>query len=214
VNTKVVPEPSERRTTTIGCDGSFAPGLSLRSAAWFHDLISPRKMRARVGPSSVMSPLLNTFDVHHRDDAAYHGRELHEPMRVQVRGIERHVGGAEGHLLVVDLPDALARPDRLIGDADTGLLFVGVGPFRVDRKRKGGAGAGNLGASGWGDGGRGDGGRGDAPGGREHLQEASGHEDRGIRVGKTSAGMRPGNRPIAECPRRPCKRCYGCMIIS
>ena len=58
MNTKVVPDPSERRTTAIGCDGSFAPGLSLRSAAWFHDLISPRKMRARVGPSSVMSPLL------------------------------------------------------------------------------------------------------------------------------------------------------------
>jgi len=33
VNTKVVPDPSERRTTAIGCDGSFAPGLSLRSAA-------------------------------------------------------------------------------------------------------------------------------------------------------------------------------------
>jgi hypothetical protein len=77
---------------------------------------------------------------------------------------------APKYLLVVDLPDALARPDRLIGDADTGLLFVGVGPFRVDRKRKGGAGAGNLGA-----GGRGDGGRGDAPGGRKHLQEGSSH---------------------------------------
>ena len=152
---------------------------------------------------------LDSFDVHDRNDAAHHGRELHEPMFVQVRGIERHVGRAEGHLLVLDLLDAVARSDRPIGDADTGLLFVGVGPFRVDRKRKGGAGAGNVGR----DGGT-DRGRGKAPGGREHLQEASGHGDRGIRVGKTSAGMEPGNRPIAECPRRPCKRCYGCMIIS
>jgi hypothetical protein len=23
-----------------------------------------------------------------------------------------------------------------------------------------------------------------------------------------------GNRPIAECPRRPCKGCYGFMIVS
>jgi len=58
VKTKVVPEPSERCTTAIGCDGSFRLGLSFRSAASFHDLISPRKILANVGPSSVRSPAL------------------------------------------------------------------------------------------------------------------------------------------------------------
>ena len=116
---------------------------------------------------------------------------------------------AEGHLLVLDLPDALARPERLIGDADTGLLFVGVGPFRIDRKRKGGAGAGNLGRDG-----RGDRGRGMHPAAVSIFRKVRVMEIVAVGVGKTSAGMEPGNRPIAECPRRPRKRCYGCMIIS
>ena len=96
---KVVPEPSERRTTVIACDGSFTLGLSLRSAAWFHDLISPRKILARVTVQGEVAGL-DAFDIHHGHDAADDGRELHQTMQFQVRAIERHVGGAERHLLV------------------------------------------------------------------------------------------------------------------
>src|SRR5262249_19196157 len=58
---------------------------------------------------------------------------------------QRHVGRTEGHLLVLDLLDALARTDRLIFHRDAGLFFVGIGPFRIDRIGEGGAGARNLG---------------------------------------------------------------------
>ena len=51
-----MPEPSERCTTTIGCDGSLTPALSFWIAASFQVLISPRKILASVGPSSVSSP--------------------------------------------------------------------------------------------------------------------------------------------------------------
>jgi hypothetical protein len=153
----------------IACDGSFTLGLSLRSAAWFHDLISPRKILARVTVQGEVAGL-DAFDIHHGHDAADDGRELHQTMQFQVRAIERHVGGAEGHLLVLDLPDAVTRPDRPIGNLDTGLLFVCVGPFRVDRKREGRAGAGNVGR----DGGP-DRARGKAPACRKDLQEGSRH---------------------------------------
>jgi hypothetical protein len=66
---------------------------------------------------------------------------------VQVGGTQRHVGGSEGHLLALDLPDALTRADRLIVDCDAALFPVGLGPFRVDRVREGRAGAGNLGTA-------------------------------------------------------------------
>ena len=56
MNTKVVPDPSERCTTAIAWDGSFTFGLSLRIAASFHDLISPRKILAKVEPSRTRSP--------------------------------------------------------------------------------------------------------------------------------------------------------------
>jgi hypothetical protein len=55
---KVVPEPSERCTTTIGCAGSFTEALSLAIAGSFQVLISPMKILASVGPSRVTSPCL------------------------------------------------------------------------------------------------------------------------------------------------------------
>ncbi len=51
-----MPEPSERRTTAIGCAASGALGLRVRIVRWFQILISPRKIRASAGPSSVRSP--------------------------------------------------------------------------------------------------------------------------------------------------------------
>ena len=53
---KVVPEPSERWTTAIACDGSLAFGLSLAIAGSSHLVISPSKILASVSPSSVRSP--------------------------------------------------------------------------------------------------------------------------------------------------------------
>ena len=79
---------------------------------------------------------LDALDVDHHGDAAHDRRELHESIRVQVGGAQRHVGGPEGHLLALDLPDALTRADRLVIDGDAGLFPVGLGPFRVDRIRK------------------------------------------------------------------------------
>src|SRR2546423_1203288 len=114
MKTKVVPEPSERCTTAIPCDGNLTVGLSLRSAASFHDLISPRKILAKVGPSMVSSPRLDALEVHHRHDAADHGGKLHETVCLEIGLLERHVGGAEGHLIILDLPDPLARTDRLV----------------------------------------------------------------------------------------------------
>src|SRR5262245_9189683 len=69
-------------------------------------------------------------------------------MHVQIRSLERHVGGPERHFLVLDLLDALARTDRLIVHRDAGLFFVCVGPFRIDRIGEGSAGARNVGSGG------------------------------------------------------------------
>src|SRR5690606_17680523 len=55
------------------------------------------------------------------------------------------VGRAESHRLGEDLLDAGARPDRLIIYAVTGLLLIGISPFRVDGKRKGRSRTGDIG---------------------------------------------------------------------
>ncbi len=89
---------------------------------------------------------LDALDVHHRHDAADHGGKLRETVCLEIGWLERHVGGAEGHLLILDLPDPLARTDRLVVHRDAGRFLVGLGPFGIDRIGKGGAGARNLGA--------------------------------------------------------------------
>src|SRR5262249_59449277 len=53
----------------------------------------------------------------------------------------RRIGGGEGDGLVFDLLEAAARADRLVVQADVGLFLVGIGPFRIDRIRKGRSGA-------------------------------------------------------------------------
>jgi hypothetical protein len=176
----------------IACDGSFTFGLSLRSAASFHDLISPRKILARVRTVQGDVAGLDAFDIHHGRDAAEDGRELHQTVQFQFRTIERHVGGAEGHLLGLDLSDAVARSDRPIGDLDASLPFVCAGPFRVDRKREGRASARNVG--------RGDGldrARGKAPACRKDLQEGSRHR-RSWRWREQDGGQQRRTRP-APC---------------
>ena len=141
---KVVPDPSERCTTTIGCAGSLADGLSLAIAGSFQVLISPRKILASVGPSRVTIARLDAVEVDDRHDAAHHGRELHQARLLELLRLQRHVGGAEGHGLGLDLLDAAARADRLVVQPDAGLFLVGVGPFRIDRIGERRAGAGDV----------------------------------------------------------------------
>jgi hypothetical protein len=122
---------------------------------------------------------LDALDIHHGDNAADDGGKLHQAMHLEVRRVERHVGGAEGHLPVQDQPDAIPGADRAVGDRDAGLFLVGVGPPRVDRKGKSRPCPGNIGRHG----GR-NRGRRKARAGREHLHEGAGHGARGVRVGK------------------------------
>jgi TolB-like protein/anti-sigma regulatory factor (Ser/Thr protein kinase) len=84
---------------------------------------------------------LDALEVHHRDGAADDGRELDEAILVQLIGGERHVGGAEGDGLVLDLLDAAAGADRLVVQACPGLLPVGIRPFCIDRIGEGRSGA-------------------------------------------------------------------------
>ena len=53
---KVVPDPSERCTTTTAVSGSFTPGFSLATAGSFQVLMVPMNSLASVSPSSVRSP--------------------------------------------------------------------------------------------------------------------------------------------------------------
>ena len=91
---------------------------------------------------------LDTGDVHGRNDAAHHGRELDEAVLGQVLTLERGVGGAEGDRLRLDLADAAARADRLVVEAGAGRLLIGFGPLRIDREGEGRAGAGDVGGLG------------------------------------------------------------------
>ena len=53
---KLVPEPSERWTTVIFASGSGMPPLRATMAGSFQWVIRPRKMSARVAPSSFIAP--------------------------------------------------------------------------------------------------------------------------------------------------------------
>jgi hypothetical protein len=88
---------------------------------------------------------LDARDVDDRHDAAEHRRELDEAALLEVLALEGRVGGAEIDRFGLDLADAAARADRLVVQARAGFLAIGLGPFRIDREREGGAGAGDVG---------------------------------------------------------------------
>ena len=90
----------------------------------------------------------HALEIDHRHHAAHHGGELHESILGELVGLQRHVGGTEGNGPRLDLLDAAAGPDRLVVQAVAGRFPVGVGPFRIDRVGKRGAGAGNIGSAG------------------------------------------------------------------
>jgi len=85
----------------------------------------------------------DTFDVECRDHAAHDHRPLHQAVLVELFLGHRCIAGAEGDRLGDDLLNAATGTDRLIVEADTGFILVGVRPLRIDRVREGCAGAGN-----------------------------------------------------------------------
>ena len=142
---KVVPEPSERWTTAIACVGSLTLGIELldRRVVPVLDLAEEDLGERRAVEHELAR--LDAVEVDDRHDAAHHRRELDEAVLVELLALQRRVGGAEGHGLGLDLLDAAARADRLIVQADAGLLLIGVRPLGVDRIGEGGAGAGDVG---------------------------------------------------------------------
>ena len=53
----VVPEPSERCTTTMSVAGNETPAFTLAIAGSFHFVTLPRKMSASSGPVNLRSAL-------------------------------------------------------------------------------------------------------------------------------------------------------------
>ncbi len=143
---KVVPEPSARWMTAIGQVGQLHVRVELldRRIVPVGDLAEVDLGERRAVEHDVAR--LHAVEIDDRHDAAHHHRPLRETGFVEVLGLQRRVGGAEGHGLGLDLLDAAARADRLIVEAVAGLLLIGVRPFGVDREREGRAGAGDVGS--------------------------------------------------------------------
>ena len=106
------------------------------------------KMLASVGPSSVNSPGLMPSRFTTGTTPPMIIGNCTQTGLLEVVRLQRHVGGAERHGLGLDLLDAAARADRLVVEADAGLLLVGIRPFRVDRIRERRAGSRDV-ASAW-----------------------------------------------------------------
>jgi len=129
-----VPDPSERWTSAIACDGRIVPLLDVAQ----EDLGERRPVDHEVAR-------LDAVEVHDRNDAAHHHRELRETRLVELLARQRRVGGAESHGLGLDLLDAAARTDRLVVEADAGLFLVRIRPLGIDRIGERGPCAGQIG---------------------------------------------------------------------
>ena len=90
---------------------------------------------------------------------------------------------AEGHGLGFDLLDAAAGTDRLIVQPVAGFLFVGVGPFGVDRIGERSASAGNVGGVG-------------------RNERGGGDETGGCQCGPVFHGISPCLRPKTRTARK------------
>ncbi len=64
---------------------------------------------------------------------------------LELIGLQRHVRGAEGYGLGLDLLDAATGADGLIIQTVAGLGLVGICPLRINGIREGRARAGNIG---------------------------------------------------------------------
>ena len=83
----------------------------------------------------------NTVKVYNRHNATNNGRKLHQTFLLELFGLQRHVGCAKVHGFGFNLLNAAAGADRLIIEADARRSFVSLCPFRINRVRKGRAGA-------------------------------------------------------------------------
>jgi hypothetical protein len=144
VKRKVVPDPSERRTTgdqagrqlhagVEGGDGEVVPVLDLAE-------VDVGQQRAGELRAARGEPL----DVHHRHDATDDRRELDHAVRLELLGLEGHVGGTEVDRLGADLLDAAAGSDRLVVERHVRLRLVGLGPLGVGRIGEGRACTGDV----------------------------------------------------------------------
>ena len=114
---KVVPEPSERWTTAMVVAGRLTPGLSSAIAGSFQFLTLPAIDVGEQRTGELELARLEAGDVHDRDDAADHDRELREACSsASSSDVERLVGRAEVDRAGLDLRDAAAGADRLIVD--------------------------------------------------------------------------------------------------
>ena len=144
----VVPEPSERCTTAIAWVGSLALGIELLDRRIIPGLdFAEVNLGERRAVEHELARL-DAVEVDDRHDAAHHHRELDEAALFELGAGERRVGRAERHGLGLDLLDAAAGTDRLIVEADAGLLLIGVRPLGVDRVGECRAGAGDVGGGG------------------------------------------------------------------
>src|SRR4030095_10203809 len=91
---------------------------------------------------------LDAFEIDDRNYGTHDGGKLCKADLVKLFTFKRRVAGTKGDRLVSDLLNAAAGADRLIVKAVTGELFVGIGPFRINRVRKGGAGTRDIGCLG------------------------------------------------------------------
>ena len=89
---------------------------------------------------------LYTIEVHNRDDPAHdHGPLYQIAAGGKFFSRQRLIGSSEGNGSRGDLLDAAAGADRLIVEAVTRFLLIGIGPFCINWIRKSGARARNIG---------------------------------------------------------------------
>jgi hypothetical protein len=100
----------------------------------------------RTGQLDLAGP--DARQVHDRYDAAHHGWKLVKARGVQLVDLERLVRCTEIDRLGLDLLDTTAGADRLIVKTYTRGRLVGFRPFRIERRRKGGARARDIGSGG------------------------------------------------------------------
>src|SRR5208283_5524305 len=87
---------------------------------------------------------LDPLEIDDRHVATDHGRKLDEPRGGKVGRFKRHVGRAKRDRFGLDLLDAAARTYRLVIQPVARFFFIGIGPFRIDRKGKGRTSARNI----------------------------------------------------------------------
>ena len=143
---KVVPEPSERCTTTIAVDGRVSVGVERldRRVVPGGDRAEDR-CAASVLPSSTSSPGLTPSRLMIGTMPPITIGNCTRPFFSRSASDIGLSVAPKVTVLAIDLLDAAARTDRLVVEADAGVVLVGVGPLGEHRIDEGRAGAGKIG---------------------------------------------------------------------